>query len=200
MKSSFLGLCTLLVTTLFFSSGSIANAAVIEHNFIDPTVIPADMGEVVAGSEGIINTARLDLPKGQNKGHYYDAAIGSLAPNTRIVFTYTVKSSTAMDTIHWLMQSTLDGVKFTTNEWDATNRTGVFRGKLIVENLTNAILDFTSTFILDRNKVPDGFNIRTRYATSTISEVPLPAALPLFGLGLVGLAGYKRMKKNKHAA
>lgn len=200
MKKSLLSLCALLATALFFSSSSIANAALIRQDFVDPTVIPADMGNVVAGYKGKIDTARLDVTSGPDKGHYYDSTVGTLAPNTRLVFTFTVKSKTAIDTVNWLMKSTLDGVSFVSNQWTATSKPKVFTGTLIVENLTNAILDFTSTFLLDKNKIPDGFKVRTRYVSSAIPPVPLPAALPLFGLGLAGLAGYKRMRKNKNAA
>lgn len=56
-----------------------------------------------------------------------------------------------------------------------------------VAGFESAFTGFLASGILDLTGVS--------YQVSSVSAVPLPAALPLFGLALVGMAGYRRHKK-----
>jgi hypothetical protein len=66
-------------------------------------------------------------------------------------------------------------------------------GKVTIINLADAAASFSSYFLglLGSGNV---------YTTAVVSTVPLPAALPLFGMGLIGLAGYGRRAKAKKDA
>jgi len=141
-----------------------------------------DMGYVPDGQYGTINTVPFF-------GLYDYVAEGRLAGNTTITFTYNIEPSPVADwngpVDFWYTPNVPDAdyLVTTTQNFD----TNVFT--LAIANLVDSVLSFTAGIQLA------GFvgTVDTTY--NAVSNVPLPAALPLFGLGLVGLAGYRRIKK-----
>jgi hypothetical protein len=64
----------------------------------------------------------------------------------------------------------------------------------IISNESAGVLDFSSVFV---GLVIGDRNLDIAY---NVSAVPLPGALPLFGLGLAAMAGYNMRRKKKMAA
>jgi hypothetical protein len=64
----------------------------------------------------------------------------------------------------------------------------------VIQNLSAGVLEFSSIFA---GLVSASSNFT---ATYSVSEVPVPAALPMFGLALAGLAGLRAKKKRSAAA
>ncbi len=69
---------------------------------------------------------------------------------------------------------------------------GFNSGTTVIRNLSAGTLDFASTFL----GVVTGAKSFT--ITYEVSAVPVPAALPMFGLSLMALAGYRRRKSKKN--
>lgn len=123
----------------------------------------------------------------------YDTATGLLANQTKIVFTYTVE----------LAKNGLGNWEFKPYDGNGNNFAGtvestpvswvkdnIFTTTFSLINTTGAAITFEA--LLFSNKLA---TVTSSFHTESLSSVPLPAALPLFGLGLAGLAGAKRMKK-----
>ena len=150
-------------------------------------------------------------------GTVYDWAEGTLAGKTSILFTYMINPSTShLSFFGGQPSSTLgnyevplipsafnDGAPEL--ELGSFALPGVFKTVItqtsdffftvLISNLSLGDLDF-STYL----KITDAAKLQNVGASwSSAAVVPLPAALPLFGLGLAGLAGYRRLKKSNKA-
>ncbi|MFA6280299.1 MAG: VPLPA-CTERM sorting domain-containing protein [Bdellovibrionales bacterium] len=154
-----------------------------------PTQYYVDMGYVPAGQYGSINTTPFF-------GLQDYVANGSLAGKTAITFTYNVVPSAVTGITgpvdFWYTPTAADPTKYsvlTTKDFDKN----VFT--LVISNLLDSTLSFSAGLALSPM-----FQGTVNTAYNAVSNVPLPAALPLFGLGLAGLAGYRAKKSKKEAA
>lgn len=73
--------------------------------------------------------------------------------------------------------------------WDKATMTGSF----LIKNITGEVVDLTLVI----GAILNGYSTLT--VEGSVTAVPLPAALPLFGLGIASLAGYG-IKRRKEAA
>jgi len=141
---------------------------------------------------------------------------GQLLNNTMVTFDYSLSSPTGpLGSFYSVVSSvgSLDSNEFRVTAFPGMD-TGVVHGDLAgavvlasagldlslshgittLTNLTGGTIQFTSQ-IVSLMMGPSAFlNVH-----ASVSQVPLPAALPLFGLGIASLAGY-RAKKKKDAA
>ncbi len=193
--------------------GSPAGAATVDF-----TGHHDNMGMVAAGDTGAVDTYTFF----GDGGWKYDYVQGLLPSNTAITFTYTFLSSlgtwdyvqgdaayrdgstryrTGVDSNGWSRNQeafaghgfhntsdVLDVIVYAIMADDKKSAT------VTITNLANVAANFDSYFLSY-----DWFRCKKVGATYAVSNVPLPAALPLFGLGLAGLAGY-RHRKNRKAA
>jgi len=178
-----------------------------------------NMGLVEIGDVGTIATNSFY----QDGGYKHDYARGLLPSNAAITFTYTFSAPigewdyvqgeaayrdppyryrVAADSNGWtLNQEALQGHGFhdTTDVLDvsvsALMAPDRLSGTVTITNLADVAANFASYFLSYCHRC-SGI-VSTTYA---VSSVPLPAALPLFGLGLAGLAGYRLRKKAIDAA
>ncbi|MDX9689875.1 MAG: hypothetical protein EOM37_00810 [Proteobacteria bacterium] len=183
---------TFLALALATLSSVPAQAA--ELSFSSPNSAPVNMnlngGALTAGYEGDISTVT-SAPNG-NSYAILDEANLNLAANTKIVFTYTLSSGQAALTTAYDFTFVPADIKP-----ELTGFLGSTIFTLALSNLTGQATSFSS-IALRLKGITDTTAITTRYTTTSLaSAVPLPAALPLFGAGLVGLLGYKRSKKNE---
>jgi len=211
MKIRIFTLLTLAAFILFAGSMQ-SNAATIDF-----TGFNYNMGTVVAGNNGAIATNDLSNPHGV----FYDYAEGVLPSNTKITFTFNTDpsiysryqysfaegvSQNADDTYIYRSWAASDG--WFMNE--KAGKDGVFAptaptfglqttaslssdktiATVTVTNLSEVAANFKS-YLFSPSSSISGL-ISTTY---NVSAVPLPAALPLFGLALAGMAGYSRKKK-----
>lgn len=151
-------------------------------------------------------------------GTIYDWAEGSLAGRTSILFTYMINPTTnSLSYFGGSPSSTMGTYEIPlTPSAFADNGPEVILGTFSSPGLFNTVISQTSDYfftVLLSNisnqalefatylKIVSPTSLQTVGASwSSASIVPLPAALPLFGLGIVGLAGYKRIRKNKKEA
>lgn len=182
---------------------------------------PLDLGALSIGASGEFNNSETNgaIP-GQT---VYGYAVGTIPSNSYITFTYYFSPSIPMS---GSLQSL--GAFSETNgvyTYTYTSTSGGLNGLLTsvsgfpisfanvdpslmpvqatadlstgttrVTNLAAAEASFSTYFF----GLMEGYSLdKVRYA---VSAVPLPAALPLFGLGLIGLAGYSRHKRAKALA
>ncbi|MDD2325417.1 MAG: PEP-CTERM sorting domain-containing protein [Alphaproteobacteria bacterium] len=145
------------------------------------------LSPLTAGYEGIVATGAK-----QNAGNGYalfDSAKVYLAGKTSILFTYTLtETPTVWGTFTSPNDDSGNSRKYEIDTYTLTSNANQFF--ISIANLTDDVLDFKTAL-----KLKGITNIAAVGTTYSTSPVPLPAALPLFGLGLVGLAGYRRMKK-----
>ena len=155
-------------------------------DYVDESVAIVQMGTtpLVAGYEGDVGSSKSNSSKGFS---FYDLASFSLAAQTSILFTYTL-AETPTDLRYAITPRGESSGSYDIEGYASTSVANQFF--INIANLTSGALDFTIGLKL--KGITDIASVATTYATS---PVPLPAALPLFGLGLVGLAGYRRMKK-----
>ncbi len=206
----------LLIGALVAFSTLAANGA-SQAATIDFTGLNYNMGVVAVGQTGEIKTTHIPFTP------FYDFVIGELPSHTQIVFSYTFKGkagqkgslealATYLDNgFRYLLSSDGDAAKLnllngqltgisaatlpvsisTAMELDPNNKNRAY-GTTTIVNLSAVAANFTS-FFKSFHDIAKG-HIKVTY---TVSAVPLPAALPLFGFGLVGLAGIGRMKKGR---
>ncbi len=127
----------------------------------------------------------------------YGTATGLLAADTKIYFTYNVDLDKTGSGSWEFVITDANGNPFAgTNEGNTkiTNdkENDIFTAVIALLNPTESAISFK--IFLESKK--EAF-VSPSYRTEQISSVPLPAALPLFGLGLAGLAGYRRVRKAK---
>lgn len=180
-----------LCAALFVASvsASPAQAALISN---------VDMGEV-SSSSGFSTTYKMDNFLSAN---YY----GSLPSMTKIVFTYSM--SPVADGVY----AGLTSVGYEVGPSGASakaettvgNPAAVSADDLIVAtaylptyaNGTTSITNFGKTAIAFQSLLSAWLSKAVALTVSAeITAVPLPAALPLFGLGIASLAGYRLRKK-----
>ncbi|MCB1529592.1 MAG: hypothetical protein KDJ42_01130 [Alphaproteobacteria bacterium] len=95
-----------------------------------------------------------------------------------------------------LSDGTTDGTFSGALAFASAQLTGLTSGTAIIKNFSAGSLDFMAVFL---GTVAGSTAFDVSYV---VSAVPVPAALPMFGLGLAALAGYrarKRAKKQKKA-
>ena len=160
---------------------------------------------------GLINKSdnSFQIFKYDNKGMYQNEIIGFLPKNTMVTFTYTLTPASAgVDAIlsaygtyapTYNLSSTAGVGKVIPPKASDDNLLSVLAalptvdsGKTVFSNFSDALVSIRTgiTYLLSA-----GASLRVDV---NVSSVPLPAALPLFGLGIASLAGY-RMRKKKAA-
>ena len=88
-------------------------------------------------------------------------------------------------------EGSVDGLASTALAFASAEMQGLQAGTTVIKNLSAGTLDFVSTF-LGTVMGAKGFAI-----SYTVSAVPIPAALPMFGLSLAALAGYRKRKSKQ---
>lgn len=192
-----------------------ARAVTLPENF---TGLNYYMGEVEAGQWGTIDTEMFKF----DGFKHYDAAAGLLPQHTSITFTYLL-SDKAMakgdaegvgiyknNDTYYASWANSDG--WSSDEesptgflWDfvptsadldvkafATFSPDTHTATITITNWSGVMAGFASYFFSNSKLNPEG--VMTSYV---VNNVPLPAALPLFGLGLAGLAGARRLRNRK---
>lgn len=225
MKIQTLALSALTAVFLFAGSSQ-ADAAVVnfaDYNYNMGTVAAGDSGSI-ATADKIINIRSIE--NGivyDTTGWQHDYLQGVLPSNTQITFTYNTDSTLfaanpygyfaegvgqvsdassiyrawAASDNGWTYseEAGSDGIFSATNSTLGLTATAFTNqdssiATLIITNLSNVAANFESYVFAS---TPLGSLVTGSY---NVSAVPLPAALPLFGLALVGMAGYRRHRKN----
>jgi len=88
-------------------------------------------------------------------------------------------------------EGTVDGSATTALAFASAEITGLQAGTTVIKNLSAGTLDFVSTFL---GNVLGAKSFEISY---TVSAVPVPAALPMFGLSLAALVGYRKRKSKQ---
>jgi hypothetical protein len=126
----------------------------------------------------------------------YDTFSGALDANTKITFSYNVNLLEKGNGSWTVVFDDNHGNSFLgTTEGEANvgqPKDPIFDVLFSLINETDSPMNFR--IFLQGNKEAD---VSSSYHTQAVSNVPLPAALPLFGLGLGGLAVYTRLRKRR---
>ncbi|MDD3183446.1 MAG: VPLPA-CTERM sorting domain-containing protein [Alphaproteobacteria bacterium] len=176
---------------------------------VSPLTVGVGLGEVNSLSSGSTTYDGID---GRIWAEYY----GSLPGMTKITFTYDIiPSSDASVPLAGYMGLSSIGSSIIDTSINATVFTDVnptaasatdnlvtayaslpsfTNGTASITNLSAELVSFKTTLIAFLNQYV-GLKV-----TWNVSSVPLPAALPLFGLGLASLAGYRLRKKKTDGA
>lgn len=165
------------------------------------TVAPAPAHAVALNNGLLIGPGISETPfseadiVGAHKVTQYGTATGLLAADTKIYFTYTVDLDKTGSGSWEFVVKDADGNPFAGKIEGETKITSekdndMFAAILALMNPTESAISF-KIFLESKKEAI----VSPSYRTEQISSVPLPAALPLFGLGLVGLAGYRRARK-----
>ena len=188
-----------------------ANAATVNFTGLD-----YNMGMVEAGDEGIIRTKTREY----EDGYAYDFAKGILPKLTAITFTYTFSALTGNNgyvqgevkykdgpwryfvadaTDGWSMNQKAfknNPLHDTNDQLDVSVIASMADDKesatVTITNFSDFTANFKSYFF-----ACDCFWTGKVSTTYAVTSVPLPAALPLFGLGLAGLVGVRRWKNRR---
>ncbi len=186
----------ILLTIAVLSLGIFANA---KPAFA--ASMPYDMGLLSAPDGGEIgtmwfetHTVRFDI-------------IGSLEPNTMITFSYNDITITTNNIFAFGKYDNIDGLgsadassdgDFTLDPAGLALASANITGGIATTTITNlsaGLLDFGSNFL---GWSPSLFGFME--VSYNVSSVPLPAALPMFGLALIALRRFFSKKKEEVAA
>jgi len=201
---SFFRIALFVAFASFFASNAQA-ATVVDYYGAD-----FDMGEVEIGQTGTITN---DYYK--RSSSYINAAYGLLPSNSMIRFDYTL-TGVSLGTLEVGMASYeykgrddyytgsayansngsseafgfVNGISSTPLVLATANMTSPSTGYIIIKNYASEAADFLAMIM---GILSLGGQVAATYA---VTEIPLPAALPLFGLGLAALtgAGLRRKK------
>lgn len=177
-----------------------------------------NMGMVSVGDAGSIDTNTF-IGVG---GLKYDYAYGLLPSNTAITFSYSFlnnigKWDYVQGDASYKDGSTRYRVGADSNGWTRNQEAfaghGFHNTSDVLDVIVSAIMadDKKSATVTITNLAAVAANFDSYFlsynwlrckkvlTTYAVSNVPLPAALPLFGLGLAGLAGYRYRKNRKTA-
>lgn len=171
-----------------------------------------DMGTVAVNDSGYISTTTLAASGG---GYKYDFVKGVLPTQSSITFTYFLLDAPVSGYAQggtydiggstYTSMANTNGSSFaltpgltTEASWlsPTSGIPGTWAARVVVTNLSAVAAAFDSYFF---RPAASGLPLDDTHAiygvAYEVAAVPLPAALPLFGLGLAGLAGYSRRKK-----
>jgi len=201
------------------SAGTV-HAATIDFSASDsslnPRQIDLDMGQIASNQNGAIYLG--------NVASNSFIVTGVLSANSMLTFSYTLGPNLNFGTLpSTAVISSLAGNNFGFQFGDTSingieadaSAIGQNTSQALPNNLvivTADILDSTHGFVTMTNNYASSINIATdlyyqpnlnsqgpapvlTYNTSSVSAVPLPSALPLFGSVLLALLGFSRMKK-----
>lgn len=186
-----------LVAAFFFSPGSIGSAKALAP--VDP--VPSLFTD---GTEYRLPTDRSPTNIGSTRYNSYGEIFSSLDSNTKLTITYSISKTGGYlklddDDVVGADGAFLSGSN--TSFEIAPMQTGVttsFRNDyyhysiiLTLINLGAEAAEFKTYIMSTLNNLQVSAYVRAE----AVAAVPLPAALPLFGLGLAGLAGYKRARR-----
>lgn len=194
-----------LSLALFVSAG--AQAASIFNS--------TDLGTLSLGQSGTTNIVNV----GGTSSVVHDFVEGAIPANSMITFTYSFAGVSDKGPYSLTGDGTYDYTHGTTpySGWVHTNSHGgdswgakvnggnsseqlafataalagnLTGGTVTFNNLSKGLMWFSAEFL---GKIMNGYS----EASWKVSAVPLPAALPLFGAGLLGLAGLGRFRKSR---
>jgi hypothetical protein len=177
------------------------------------------LGNLSIGDEGDLSpltpqTIDLPLPAGSQTAYGY--ATGAIPSFSRITFSYTFVPSldtanlksqisyTESGAVTYFYATNSDGFSYVASfvgpipvgydtdpgELQIVASADSNSGRTVMTNLSAGLANFSSYLL---GALPNGISLTNVHWV--VEAVPLPAALPLFGLGLAGLAGYSRRKK-----
>jgi hypothetical protein len=170
-------------------------------------VVKETPGTLVAGDSGFYSTT-------VNNKFYEHDVLGALSSMSKITFTYDLTNTSenggaAISSIGYTVTDPVFSASASAEEAGVSMSdvssdhlilasaamTTDFAGTTTITNLSkNRIINFTSTIAAYLTK---GAQLTVSYA---VTAVPLPAALPLFGLGIAALAGIRAKKKLQASA
>ncbi|MFP4098752.1 MAG: hypothetical protein ACLFU1_08220 [Alphaproteobacteria bacterium] len=164
-------------------------------------------------SAGLNSSTALTLFPPANGGQLHYDIYGALSAQTEIAFSYDMSGSFSgtgnlglnaylddflysgekaeISTMPGSSASATSSLIYASAQFDANSTAG----KIVIGNLSDDILYFTSSLIQTFNGGQNA-NLSVQY---DVSAVPLPGALPMFALGFAALIGLKRQRK-EHAA
>lgn len=203
----------MLKHTLFAFAALLVSLNTAQAAVIDFAGYHYDMDTVEVGDMGTIATQRLPNPH----GYFYDYVEGILPSNTAITFTYKLKNTAVGNGFAEGMGQVSDGASLyrywaASDGWinhEKAGADGIFsptaptfgltttaalspNGKIatvVITNLADVAANFKS-YYFSALKFGNGL-VSTTY---NVAAVPLPAALPLFGMGLIGLTALRRRR------
>lgn len=186
---------TLTLVTLLLFSGN-AHAAILDASHGVGFLNPGDHGEFISGYSG--------------SSYYSEDFYGSLAPNSVLTVSYSLTNAleTSLSALAYhgffsdlagseayadvYGNNTSSSFAFSYLLTVVANLTDPNNGSVIVSNNTSNIVNFGSLVL---SYLCGSCNVvRTSY---NVTSTPLPAALPLFGLGISALVGARIRRKKK---
>jgi len=190
MKTTFLSVCAAALLTFAVSAAN-ASVMTVDLNTADLDNVTFEPG-----------TVYLDYNAPLSGGSSFDID-GTLAAQSKVTFTYTIGEGGTLRraSMDAYTDSSKESIYIDTEEpklYDVSPSTLLVmtafvsdtlrEGSLVIKNYTNEIVDIyvmLNAFLKGATKFT---------FTAEVSAIPLPAALPLFGAGLAGLAFIRRRK------
>ena len=176
----------LCLVSLIALDAAVPSAQASTINYIT-TGDMVDMGLLTAGNSGVIDTA--DTAKnwtnfaGLSPNVFYDYSSGLLASNTKLTITYSVVG-TIPGNYADILRSPMAPIEYPVDWGPNPDITIAFvNSGMSPESFSSALAIYEGS-----GYAPD--SVRTSYYTTSLSPVPLPAAMSLFGSGFLGLVGF----------